>query len=348
MFMPIMFPCECGRKLRVRADLAGKRVKCPACGTTLAVPQAVAEAKLNGACRLSVERAEAIVRWLAPKHRAHKTLKNLGHLDPNHVANARAAFAKEMSDQETPLVLLDRSPKGDGSAGCLITNEKAYSSFFAKPIRLGEVLVAGVERPSQLQELFNKEAMENTLVVNGVAISHGTEKFQFLAELMTELGKELRREHGLVWNANDSDQPTEHRLERVCAALACAGRPEAEIVDELSRAGLGDRAKAMVRQMNALRTRPRRLVPVLLIAAAFPLLALAIFFAWASLSGGVGKARDDVEAAIYVPLVLAVLGIGFPMIGLYRLCSGVTPWRTEELLRAWEKREACSENTGRC
>jgi DNA-directed RNA polymerase subunit RPC12/RpoP len=35
---PISFACRCGKELRVKAELAGKHVKCPACGLALTVP----------------------------------------------------------------------------------------------------------------------------------------------------------------------------------------------------------------------------------------------------------------------------------------------------------------------
>jgi hypothetical protein len=37
--MSIELSCSCGKKLKVRDDLAGKRVKCPACQGVIAVPQ---------------------------------------------------------------------------------------------------------------------------------------------------------------------------------------------------------------------------------------------------------------------------------------------------------------------
>jgi hypothetical protein len=36
--MPILVSCKCGKKLRLKDELAGKRVKCPGCGQCLAVP----------------------------------------------------------------------------------------------------------------------------------------------------------------------------------------------------------------------------------------------------------------------------------------------------------------------
>jgi hypothetical protein len=40
--MAISLACDCGKKLTVKDDLAGKKVKCPNCGTILRVPEASA------------------------------------------------------------------------------------------------------------------------------------------------------------------------------------------------------------------------------------------------------------------------------------------------------------------
>jgi hypothetical protein len=42
--MSISLSCECGKKLAVKDELAGKKVKCPGCGSVLAVPAADSEA----------------------------------------------------------------------------------------------------------------------------------------------------------------------------------------------------------------------------------------------------------------------------------------------------------------
>ncbi len=42
--MPIEVACSCGKSLRVPDQLAGKKVKCPACGTPIAVPASAAAA----------------------------------------------------------------------------------------------------------------------------------------------------------------------------------------------------------------------------------------------------------------------------------------------------------------
>jgi len=41
--MPISFQCGCGRTLRVKDELAGRKVRCPECSTILAVPKSDTE-----------------------------------------------------------------------------------------------------------------------------------------------------------------------------------------------------------------------------------------------------------------------------------------------------------------
>jgi hypothetical protein len=45
--MAISLTCECGKKLAVKDELAGKRVKCPGCGELLTVPSVTEEAPLK-------------------------------------------------------------------------------------------------------------------------------------------------------------------------------------------------------------------------------------------------------------------------------------------------------------
>jgi hypothetical protein len=37
--MPISLTCDCGRNLRVKDELAGRKIRCPACAEVLAVPR---------------------------------------------------------------------------------------------------------------------------------------------------------------------------------------------------------------------------------------------------------------------------------------------------------------------
>lgn len=52
--MPIKVSCKCGKKINAPDDLAGKRIKCPACSEPLAVPQPAAAEESN-AIRVSCD-----------------------------------------------------------------------------------------------------------------------------------------------------------------------------------------------------------------------------------------------------------------------------------------------------
>src|SRR5687768_12975863 len=57
--MPIIVTCECGRQLRARDELAGRRAKCPGCGMLLLVEPPVVEP-------LVAEPADDEPRYAAP------------------------------------------------------------------------------------------------------------------------------------------------------------------------------------------------------------------------------------------------------------------------------------------
>lgn len=46
--MPIQLTCGCGQKMQVKEEHAGKRTKCPACGTLLDIPAAEAQLAVPG------------------------------------------------------------------------------------------------------------------------------------------------------------------------------------------------------------------------------------------------------------------------------------------------------------
>src|SRR5262245_63442798 len=55
--MPVQLRCACGRLLRVRDELVGKRVKCPGCGGALLVLAAPPEGPDGAAIREAPPRA---------------------------------------------------------------------------------------------------------------------------------------------------------------------------------------------------------------------------------------------------------------------------------------------------
>ena len=58
----IHFACACGRELRAPDDLAGRQVRCPACGQTQPVPQADARVQPEDAPRSAGPPPEAVRR----------------------------------------------------------------------------------------------------------------------------------------------------------------------------------------------------------------------------------------------------------------------------------------------
>lgn len=55
----ILVPCMCGKKLRIKVELAGRKVKCPACAgvVTVPVPPRVSEEKVCTACLATVPKS---------------------------------------------------------------------------------------------------------------------------------------------------------------------------------------------------------------------------------------------------------------------------------------------------
>jgi hypothetical protein len=65
--MPIGFRCGCGKQLQVRDDLAGKKARCPGCGTILAIPSPQESA------RTTRQRPQADLPRATPKRPGHPT-----------------------------------------------------------------------------------------------------------------------------------------------------------------------------------------------------------------------------------------------------------------------------------
>lgn len=86
-----------------------------------------------------LEQAESLLRDIAKNHKANGILRKLGHFRAGHLSNARASFARDMGDDETPLYLVDRSFLGNGKAGFLLTNRGIYSSYSSHPCWLADI-----------------------------------------------------------------------------------------------------------------------------------------------------------------------------------------------------------------
>ncbi len=239
----IQFSCpECGFALEFGDGAAGSAGQCSECGASLVVP---------GPRRLSADGAEEIVRAAAQKHEAKAILRQLGNPRADHVANARSTFAREMTDGEKPLVLLDDSFLQDGKAGLLLTNRKLYSSKLGPPIFLEDVRdvcflapdvtrlalagvlgVLGVVIPPLLfiafYLVFSKETRRNAryrLLVGGedVYAARTAGRFAFWVAVLEALGKAARDARGLRPADWDSRWRLIAVLGRAPAWVECSG-----------------------------------------------------------------------------------------------------------------------------
>lgn len=378
--MPILISCpSCGSKLRVGDDLAGKKVRCPKCAGV--VPVSVAGSPEPPAAPRPVKQAPApepqaaakvsapepfdaieIVRAVAEKHGARGVLKKLGKLNPKHIANARAGFAKAMTDEEVPLVLLDRSFWGNGKAGMLLTNRQLYSSSHGRPIPLLEIRTATFEKPTLSEQMFQHKRPEASLLVNGTAVYTGPAKFELWVELLPELGQALREAIG----SPEEDAPTSASvpagakgsssagpdLPRIAATAVCSGQGETEIVAMLADTGMdGDKARSMIEQMNTIRQQSRSRLPALgALLAGLIVTPIGIMgAAFVNVAPGrrpefVGKLIDFLASVASLRVLdgamkgLAAAGLILFCTGAYRLIRGNPPPKTEELLATWRAR----------
>lgn len=76
--MAISLPCSCGKTLKVKEELAGKRIKCPACSLVLTVPvpelEPVEAATSEAAADLTSDRSDEATKKKKKKKKKKKTL----------------------------------------------------------------------------------------------------------------------------------------------------------------------------------------------------------------------------------------------------------------------------------
>jgi hypothetical protein len=70
--MTIIVACDCGKRLRVPGSAGGKRVRCPGCGTVIAIPRAAPEPDA-----FSVEETSSREHDPAPRARKRKRRRQL-------------------------------------------------------------------------------------------------------------------------------------------------------------------------------------------------------------------------------------------------------------------------------
>ncbi len=343
--MTLRVECDsCGRSLRLKGELAGRRAKCP-CGKVFRVPTGKASADVPVAkpyvakpTVLDGEEAEAIVREAAARHKAKPFLKQLGNLSPSVVRNAQDHFADTMEDDETPLVLLEDSflQNVNGKSGMLVTNRRLYSDQLKRPIPLVDVVVVLVETPTQLEfflagmfglvfVLF-RGRLKNRLLVNGCLVHEGRlGHHEFWKDVLAELGRATRAE------APDAPPPRRDKpkeLVRLAAAAVCSGRDRDRILDDLE--SLGHPAEACLPLVDELLERyetPRR--------GPMPI-ALVVVGAMLACVGIAVTLESRGSFLWYGPVMFGMFGVGLVCIGGWRLIAGSPPMTAAELRGTYE------------
>lgn len=390
--MPINFPCSsCSTKMRAPDAWAGRQIKCPKCGTPVTIASAEAPPAPAPAAPAAFPPppapapprktpvkppfdAVAIVRAVAEKHKAGGVLKKLGKLNPKHIANARAGFAKEMAEGEVPLVLIDRSFLQNGKAGLLLTDRKLYSSSLRRPVSLGEVRTASSEKPTFSEQMLKHTRPEPSLLVNGNVVYTGPAKAEFWTELLPKLGQALRQAEGpspsgvsssetseaavsapsrAAGEGGPSSAPAGQDLARIAAAAVCSGQAAEAVVALLTEAGLeAEEAEAMTEEMKRIYRQARKgSVAFLRFLGGLVLTIFGLFMA-VMVNVHTGRRPGWMEPVFEVlegivsrstldPMMkgLAVLGLILFFSGFYRLIAGNPPLKTEELLAAWRARQ---------
>ena len=183
----------------------------------LAAPAHVLPVRLPGL--VAREKAEGIVRELAEHYGLRGVVKKLGNFQERHLANARAAFADQMGDDETPLAFVDRSLLGNGKVGFLVTNRGLYSSCYPHVLWLKDIHVVSHKGPTLIDHIVcftlivlgnvfclpvailylvlrGVDTLHDRLSVNGEVV-YKNGKFgtpDFWIDVLTTLGEAARRQ----------------------------------------------------------------------------------------------------------------------------------------------------------
>lgn len=347
---------NCGQKLKYGGEHAGRKARCKTCGISFRLPVRAREVADPRPAPIRVgiptesepqdclprERAEAIVRATAQKHKAKGVLKRLGTFDPKLLANAKGAFARDMGADEVPLVLIDRSFLQNGKAGVLLTNRRLYSSTFAESIPLGEILAATVEEMTPLQQwlfvgllgplgywlwlLCGGQSFWPRLLVNGEVVYEGKIHAAFWNDLLPRLALACREGTGGVGVRKNvrKQMRNEEELAWLVAAAVCSGKSGFAIIADFTRDGADQaQVRAMADAMTRLRTAPRA-------GTALGLLATGAAMILAGLAVTITSNGDVIW---YGPVLI---GIPLAGIGFFRLCNGSPPLRTEDVKAQWD------------
>src|SRR5687768_6945974 len=112
-----------------------------------------------------MQTAAQTVRDLAQQHKQRRVARQLDNFSPKLLAAAKSSFAAQMVEQETPLVLFDRSFLLNGKAGILLTDRAIYSSSPRGCVPLASIRSIHVERANMSEQMAGNNTIQ--LLING-------------------------------------------------------------------------------------------------------------------------------------------------------------------------------------
>lgn len=401
--MSLLIACpSCSRKLRTPDNMAGRKVKCPSCGgvsrvavreiapVLAAATPTLAMAAASEPTQLVVRRPareeappvklktpsglffdpESIIREVASRHHADSILKKIAKIEPKQLANARAGFASEMSEDERPLYLFDNSFWQNGKAGLLLTDRRLYSSFARAPIAYEEIYTTTFEKPKNGKQAEKNNLAKPALLVNGAAIYTGPACVPFWIDVLPQLGKACRKALGgtdadlavkspssgdSTWpflDLGDKAPISPAECEQIAAAAVCDGQTNWDIVQALIDTGMNqEEAKKLTAGMLRTSDGLRRPIQAFYQLATGLLLCLSSMMGFLFSSGRqesklaaeiIGFATEQMPLTTFLTILKVVMAAGMLvlLLGLYRLIRGNPPLKVEQLLTAWRRRPA--------
>src|SRR5262245_15756288 len=73
--MPIIAGCKCGKKFKVKDEMAGKPVKCPACGSPLRIPAPAGKSAGGAGGKSAVDAEGALLRFEEAQKKKQQSLE---------------------------------------------------------------------------------------------------------------------------------------------------------------------------------------------------------------------------------------------------------------------------------
>ena len=355
------FSCtSCGAMITASGNKVDSVVKCLNCGATTNVPgwshgSSEQSSHLSdtdpGLSTESQEKSfltkvESLVRDFGAQYsRSSNLITYPTAFQPALISKLRENFAREMGDNESPLLLLDRSSWGQGKSGLLITDHKLYSSHIGQAIPLASIQTVSVEKMTEATGIT--DVSFSALLVNGLpAIKGGRRKtMESLETLIRALAEQAQ---DFLTATQGPKQPvssasflaqTEDGFAKIAASSVCSKRPADEIVASAIRLGLNEaRAMEIIRKMETEYALSRGRAWTSLLAGTF-LLCVGVGTSTAGLllHGPYYKFTTVSRIIFHVFQLLGVVGLLSAWRGVKRLVKPSV--RAEDILTVWQASE---------